>query len=1427
MAEFIAQASTTDGIRLTKIERTSTIKRGDISMEDVVEKIEEELNAIDAEHDADQAAQGKDTAKKEAEDKKNKEEDAKKDTLDVATTSEKTDTDKELKAAKKQLDNIAQSTQRRIQERDLSQWKPEEIVTSLRMLEWSVGEDAYGETDSQKELFNDAYEASRPLLVALRKRFSDVASFETFVTSKKLRFAEDFVKAEKQQELATKDAQEVAEGKPLDETQVVDAAEEIIADNQKTDEQKTVESAEKILEENKTQTPEQAETERLIALKVKSDEEEKIREVRREILENPEKYNETPEGRANRAALAEQLLGLEMTDAQKDAVIRAHEVGLEDGGSIGNYTARQIAEKGRILAGKDKKATQTEEGENIVKKEAELENGSEPVIPAEEEKEREEKVAKELFDAKQRRLLIEAGIAGATLKEIKDELRDQAAGIHKTEVLDELQDIQDVLDTTANPNDLLRHVSTLRKMKRTAPAEEGSIDKMIDSIKEYLNSNRQERPERSTRQGREATEEVGVPPGFEGLDTRQRQFFKEMAEEQYRKLHGSFDTEGNPLPLPPESQEEINDMIQKNAEVAVGRRDGKTGQRIIPQEGRDPYKLPSSIQEICEMIADTEDKELWGENGLYALVGGYEGEGAERKFNKNKFNEGNFRRWVRSRMMRYIDDDADKPIQLFSSVGVESGFRQYNIMQMILNPGAFFYDSEAKRTLRDLAESVKLEIWLRGVAHNNDTQYRAVAGKEGDVPKALDALLTTNDFTKRGTLNLILGLDSGQDPMKLQAAKEQLEKAKQGKNNDEIKKAEKALQKAEEGSTLGKAIRAGILTYYYLSDPKMLEKIYGEGSDSDKFALFNNDEFRRLYKDAISGQKISRRRAEEQKATITKKGEAPKEVHELDPKEKLKYEQEAEDEARELTADSDKLFFKNGVISNPDEKANYVSNHLNIFNTPGKNNDHLKESRQKITVSLMQRFGLDYDEAQYAEWFAYAMSNFTGSAARNDYQAVGFDAWTKALKLKDYRSRQTAGRRLAVYGNKFDLFAFKSLGYDFYSGIKTQDGRTMLEAIQGGQGDSVNLDNDTGNLLFTQNEQRQFYANVLSYNFKMLSYLGEGDEANFDQFIKYDVWGRMEIDGKKANEVLDGLFKSFRYPLATYPNTDFSKRIETEEMSYTEKGAPDKLVYKVTSVAESMFGREVLDHPQYYLYHDKDFGVKDIPASMSSRDLEQKELDAKIYFLRKVPGVNVDSLIKEKDGVKDYSAVNTEFGKYAHIDIRSEGKGFKEKKMMISLFTPENEKDATVKNNARALMKRHGVLSKENGKARIDAYRIQADKQEFWKWPALTEVAAQLLKHREYSGTGRRYTGEDVERIYAYLQGLPDFFVQGEEGNMSDIKAAGRGLTREQMDWLRRVSKTQTSRMLFEEGGIALTAGGFGSFMKVFGMLFKEVTSGK
>lgn len=629
----------------------------------------------------------------------------------------------------------------------------------------------------------------------------------------------------------------------------------------------------------------------------------------------------------------------------------------------------------------------------------------------------------------------------------------------------------------------------------------------------------------------------------------------------------------------------------------------KGGKGSFPEEVRKHFvtvesvlpDIPYSLEDLAAYIMRSEG-EVWRTGNERELLD------AEGRVNKV-----NFLAWVRKRMIEVHEFSPTQTVDFFSQIYVKSRWSQISLQEMVLT-GSYFTEKRTEKILvpvdpndpkefktrkettyhqnkdyERLRQQLLLEAFLFNTSRNSHVEYVNVQPSEEKLLETLGRLYGSNVFTRSNFLEFIMSMPS---------TAVMPEKEVEENEGSEMK------HRLEKSADVGQAARKLLLAYYYIYDFDTLQEILGEDAVLFAREYAQRDESGEIEKDEDGNPKMARFRG------VKGPGEPF----------------DAYGEKPWFGADG-KLKGLNGGIP-PADFMRYV----NVFTGPGPNKDEVvvTDVRQRMVESIMNKMGLTYEDAKYAEAWAFSMTKWTGLAAKNDTGGVGFDAWTKILCTFEYRLRQMSPNRDASYGNIFNVLGMKRLGLNFFEGVRDTNGRTLLEAIQGGEGsDFSNLDvslrelhkreeredkekrraenerrraageEDRGfldenlssrEIRFQQQIMGNFIANHVASGFHLFSYIVDSNQLNIQNFVKYEN-GREIINYEEANKALDGLRKWVRDWLATWAGADYSKTIHTWEtvVDGTKENkygieAPDAQVRPVDlPVFADLFGRDVIE----------------------------------------------------------------------------------------------------------------------------------------------------------------------------------------------------------------------------------------------------------
>lgn len=516
------------------------------------------------------------------------------------------------------------------------------------------------------------------------------------------------------------------------------------------------------------ESSQKAEKERIIDLKVKSKEVEAVREIRRELLENSEKYDESGQGRENRIALAEKLFKEvygdefeEFTEEQKALILRAHEYG---SGKIGAYSKEDIAEKARILAGKSRK------GE-------------------------EERV--ELFDGRKRRLLLEAGIAGDG---DRDDIADQK---------------QINISATGFDGDIQTVINGINLRARNKALSAESLDRAIDEltdlvVKKGLPDNQIDNLFTELGKARDILNPQTVSPeaamaAEQQSGSTESELLRQQITNQYKAQR--LRNRGIPLDAPLSTDE------QTRIDSAIERQQG--GEQSL--ENPKTY-MPDSLEGVAQKIEESNDK--WTGKILIRENGRITG------INIDKFFE-----WYIDELMYWEDFNADGQLgQWGITIGDVTSYRPLSFNDLLKpgNEGILFksittQDSEGKPLiLKDLRQKMQYIAWVLGYIHDSEVEHRQIMYSESELPKTLSKFNRANILVKPGVQKIHYSMSS--NPLRQQAL---IESYKKATSEDERKRIK---QELKEINDIGNAYVMSLLAYRHIMDRDMLGKIFGQDS---------------------------------------------------------------------------------------------------------------------------------------------------------------------------------------------------------------------------------------------------------------------------------------------------------------------------------------------------------------------------------------------------------------------------------------------------------------------------------------------------------------------------------------------------------------------------------------------------------------------
>lgn len=609
-------------------------------------------------------------------------------------------------------------------------------------------------------------------------------------------------------------------------------------------------------------------------------------------------------------------------------------------------------------------------------------------------------------------------------------------------------------------------------------------------------------------------------------------------------------------------------------------------------------RMATSIQDVAKAMAEKEPQK-WGKGKSHAILN-----------SDNSINEINFLKWLQEEMTDLDGLSPDDAVNFFSEVHVESGIysSRLSFQEMYLRPGRYFYNEKTGERMNGLWDEAMHQVWLLGKSRNWNILHQRDMGNDEKLPGAMVAQSYDNAFTKdtsgMNTLHRILSMAQSSF-----AVEEDPNSDREGERKEQH---------------LGQAVRRAILTYYHISDFQRLQEIHGK--DSYFFAEdYTQAAITRLEAD-IKKLEADFEKAEHRTSVVLDEGKVTKEQIEEDIRVK-------EDQIRDLHEKkrrkgkgayhqykfvlSDDMFRDGKFIDTQENREKFTSK-FNIFQNANPQYDNKTELRDRIKASLIEHYGLSQEEADYAELWAYSMTFWSGIAARNDITGTGYDAWGKLQNLREYRWRQSQPGRGAPYGNPYNWSAIKRLDTTFFEAMRTIDGKSLLEVIEGRSeenGWKMDLGDTIRHMHFGENKSKKWGEDHIHYIFDAYRKIIRHEDMNFDTFTIWDPFRGVIVDYKKAEEIMGGIIKDLRYAFSTWDGVDFSKKTRVSERIGTTKDNKPIIVHKDMYLAEAFFGPEILS--DYYEKDEKGRFIKDEQTGQYIINIDRLQKDAQDRVLWK------------------------------------------------------------------------------------------------------------------------------------------------------------------------------------------------------------------
>lgn len=785
-------------------------------------------------------------------------------------------------------------------------------------------------------------------------------------------------------------------------------------------------------------------------------------------------------------------------------------------------------------------------------------------------------------------------------------------------------------------------------------------------------------------------------------------------------------------------------------------------------DGKTPERLPDMplcLEDLAALIMQRAEDE-YKQGGEFELVDETTG----------KVNLTHFYEWVRHQMWRVHENNPTTETNFFSDegMGVKTSFRTINFYEIVFTPSFFHEKKSGARGVQHtenpeyeaLRQQIYKEAFLFQMMRNGDFLYRDNKSGEKGMMQALEGIYKTNPVTRADFLEFILSLPS-------------MSKNVEGESND----GRQINEKKERNFVMGEAIRRALGSYASIWDYDMVKQYLGENS-----VFFKKDY-----------------------AKYDEKGKDTGQV--------------AQGFIKEDWFDSDGNL-KPEVRANKKKMRKFMD-FMNLFQGPGRDQDELTEIREKMVLAIKEKQGISYSEAKLAEAWAFSLSNFTGIAAMNDLKAIGYEQWTKQGRLRDYRKGQMQERRRAKFGSKYTVKGLKRISLNFFEATRDRNGRAIYEIVQGGQGNTVDIENNpirtykddyskTGDG-YIQFEGKDESGKTVTVKSGAKSY----EEKDSEFIFKNEAGGVLfKIDANKQVVPVSGD--------TVFTNKD-NQRVEATGLKPVER---PKLRFES-------------DIQRFFVVNHMAMSTEWYDFIINSHEMDFKGMIEGYNFTGK-PIINEEKLSKMKDGIRkniayalstwpgtDYTKVIHDWDNQQEVDDKGNlvfDKGGdptmeivpKDISILESMFGEEVMHFINME--IESSRRRVGTIDQITGEDRkvdlsalnIDVHnlgeahdRLTADQKRelklaIWTGVFTYQIAKEIQGHRDWDSNLKRYGLEDLTDVYNVIRD-------------------GEVLYDDEIEETMRDTHTTTRWIWFESFAAGVVGGGFSGLLKALGIFARDL----
>ncbi len=747
------------------------------------------------------------------------------------------------------------------------------------------------------------------------------------------------------------------------------------------------------------------------------------------------------------------------------------------------------------------------------------------------------------------------------------------------------------------------------------------------------------------------------------------------------------------------------------------------------------------------------------------------------------FNKDNFLRWDRERVVTIDMQDPFAPQKFYSEVDVSdpNWLRGHFPMGQLMKEDRWWLLKNGEK-VTDLQDATVDVLSGAGNILNGGKEYNFVMPKESELVKYLDGVYSQNTWTREsGGISYLRRIF--EMPQNLS------DHGEYDEVGGDIK--------------VGSAIRSMTLHWYYSTDFEKLVELYGEDYTFFKRSYWENA----LSKVAKQTSFKSDLSEEELRASGDWGGLVQYDINTF-----FKGDEDTMDIFKRNNDGS--FVLENGKKVVDPQKAMEIVKKINIFVPQRPDADKLVV-RDVLKNGIGEFYGLqdDKDNLNFAELIAFRICYPTGINARNDIVHAGMDAWVKWQRTFWYRNKQLDGDRGGSAGNYYNMQIFRQLGADFFTGIDTLTGNSILQLMEEAEKE-VRRDSENNRgvrtqkildtqkkLRFSADSQRQFLSNQIKNAAGMYESLTDLKEISFQKYSKL-VEGRLEIDEAAFSEDLKGgVIKPLRYMISTWKQLDFGEEERTMIPIINEKGEAKEGEYKTVTRLEAYFGEATAA----VFRNDKawDFGdaLKGRIDSLSEADSRKAIEDYLSFLVNPNPEKDEDKGKADKTAKKLASAYSQEFI----------GKDFSE-------LTSIERKQLLTK-----LTETKGMLSIGEAKVVNDVHRTH-----LFKYAVAFYAGTQLLAHRKNVSRNyfEKYDIIESRTFLRLLDSIPGKAIFDEDdlrNTRVDGNFFGKDMYgRDYMEFIKALSNTTTGKLW--TGHLILLL--LGAMREAFGESTEELTKG-